>query len=184
MRRRPTSTPSIRQYGAPLTPRVSYLNQELWQRQLGIYAQDQMRFADGWLVTLNGRYDWAELESHDGPTFYAPTQDFDQERERWPASGRAGLAYEFANGLTPYVSVATFFNPIIGTDALTGELFKPEEGVQYEVGFKYAPTFIDGLFTVSLFDLTRAERAVQHQRPSRRPRPAKCARAASNSRPR
>ncbi len=143
------------QYGAPLTPRVSYLNQDLWQRQLGVYAQDQLRFADGWLVTLNGRYDWATLESHDGPTFYAPDQDFDQDRDDGQLSGRAGLAYEFDNGLTPYVSVATFFNPIIGTDGLTGELFKPEEGVQYEVGLKYAPEFVDGLFTVSLFDLTR-----------------------------
>ena len=45
--------------------------------------------------------------------------------------------------VTPYVSVATFFNPIIGTDA-NGDLFKPEEGVQYEAGIKYVPTFIDG----------------------------------------
>lgn len=141
-------------YGSPLTPRVSYLNQDLTQKQLGVYVQDQLRFGNGWLVTLNGRYDHGWLSAHDRPTFYAPTQDVTQKNDEGSFSGRAGVAYEFENGLTPYASVATFFNPIIGTDA-NGDLFKPEEGVQYEAGIKYAPTFIDGLFTLSVFDLTR-----------------------------
>lgn len=142
-------------YGAPLTDRVSYTNQDLTLSQLGIYGQDQIRFGSGWLVTLNGRYDQSWLESDDGPTFYAPTQDLHRERSDGQWSGRAGIAYEFDNGLTPYASVATFFNPLIGDDVLTGNLFVPEEGEQYEVGLKYAPSFIDGLFTASLFDLTR-----------------------------
>ena len=140
-------------YGAPLTPRVSYLNQDLTQKQLGLYAQDQLRFGDGWLVTLNGRYDRGWLDADNRPTYYSNTSS-SQSNTVGDFSGRAGLAYEFANGLTPYVSVATFFNPIIGTDA-NGNLFKPEEGAQYEAGVKYAPSFIDGLFTLSLFDLTR-----------------------------
>lgn len=69
-------------------------------------------------------------------------------------SGRAGIAYEFANGVTPYASVSTFFNPVIGTNS-AGDLFVPETGVQYEVGVKIMPTLVDGIFTVSLFDLTR-----------------------------
>jgi iron complex outermembrane receptor protein len=140
-------------YGAPLTPRVSYLNQDLTQKQLGLYAQDQLRFGDGWLVTLNGRYDWGWLSADNGPTYYSATSS-SQSSNVGDFSGRAGLAYEFDNGITPYASVATFFNPIIGTDE-NGDLFKPEEGVQYEVGVKYQPTFIDGLFTLSVFDLTR-----------------------------
>ncbi|WP_292456487.1 TonB-dependent siderophore receptor [Mesorhizobium sp.] len=144
-------------YGSPLTPRVSYLNQDLTQKQLGFYAQDQLRFGDGWLVTLNGRYDRGWLDADNRPTYYTekfnlPVIDLSQTVGDF--SGRAGLAYEFDNGVTPYVSFATFFNPIIGTTA-TGDLFKPETGQQYEVGVKYVPTFIDGLFTVSLFDLTR-----------------------------
>lgn len=146
-------------YGSPLTPRVSYLNEDLTQRQLGVYAQDQLRFADGWLVTLNGRYDKGWLTAHERPTFYSPTQDFSNKRADGQWSGRAGVAYEFANGLTPYASVATFFNPVIGTDE-AGALFKPEEGTQYEVGVKYTPSFIDGLFTLSVFDLTRQNVAV------------------------
>nr|WP_319799948.1 TonB-dependent receptor [Mesorhizobium sp. PAMC28654] len=144
-------------YGSPLTPRVSYLNQNLTQLQLGLYAQDQLRFGDGWLVTLNGRYDRGWLDADNRPTYYTekwnlPVIDLSQTVGDF--SGRAGLAYEFANGVTPYASVATFFNPIIGTDA-SGNLFQPETGQQYEHGVKYVPTFVDGLFTLSLFDLTR-----------------------------
>lgn len=149
-------------YGSPLTPRVSYLNQDLTQKQLGLYAQDQLRFGDGWLVTLNGRYDRGWLEADNRPTYYSETFGLpviDQSSTVGDFSGRAGLAYEFDNGITPYASIATFFNPIIGTDA-NGDLFKPEEGVQYEVGVKYEPTFIDGLFTLSVFDLTRQNVAI------------------------
>jgi len=140
-------------YGSPLNPRVSYLNQDLTQQQVGVYVQDQMRFGGGWLVTLNGRYDWVKTDADNRPNFYGTPADFSDSTGA--ASGRAGLAYEFANGLTPYVSVATFFNPLIETNVATGQLFDPEEGVQYEAGIKYAPTFIDGVFTLSVFDLTR-----------------------------
>ncbi len=142
-------------YGQPLSPRAVYLNQDLTLRTLGLYGQDQMRFGDGWLVTLNGRYDWSALETIDNLT---STQ---KERSDGSLSGRVGLAYEFANGVTPYASIATFFNPAIGTLA-NGDLFKPEEGVQYEVGVKYRPSFIDGLFTASLFDLTRQNVAISN----------------------
>jgi iron complex outermembrane receptor protein len=70
---------------------------------------------------------------------------------RW--SGRAGLAYEFDNGLTPYVSVATFFNPLVGTSS-AGPL-SPEEGQQVEAGVKYDPTFFDGSFTASVFQINK-----------------------------
>ncbi|QKD04996.1 TonB-dependent siderophore receptor [Mesorhizobium loti R88b] len=140
-------------YGSTLTPRVSYLSQNLTQQQLGFYAQDQLRFGDGWLVTLNGRYDRGWLGADNRPTFYSASPSA-QSQTVGDFSGRAGLAYEFADGVTPYASFATFFNPVIGTDA-NGNLFNPETGQQYEVGVKYVPTFIDGLFTVSLFDLTR-----------------------------
>jgi len=145
-------------YGLPLEDRILGVNQKYTAQQLGIYAQDQMRFGDGWLVTLNGRYDWSWLDRDSRPDYYTDLYNLpvvDLDRTDGNLSGRAGIAYDFDNGLTPYASVATFFNPKVGTDFYTGELFKPEEGTQYEVGLKYEPTFIDGLFTLSLFDLTR-----------------------------
>ncbi|MBE7184245.1 MAG: TonB-dependent siderophore receptor [Methylobacterium mesophilicum] len=141
-------------YGVPQTEPVSYLNQDLTQQQLGVYLQDQIRFGGGWLVTLNGRYDRVWTEAEDGPTFYAPTQDDSKSSTDGELSGRAGIAYEFANGVTPYASAATFFNPVVGVDTF-GDVFTPETGQQYEVGVKYAPTWFEGVFTASLFDLTR-----------------------------
>jgi iron complex outermembrane receptor protein len=141
-------------YGVPQTERVSYQNQDLKQTQLGIYAQDQIRFGDGWLTTLNGRYDHVWLDTHNRPNFYSPDLNETIKSDEGEWSGRAGLAYEFDNGVTPYASVATFFNPLIGTTA-NGDPFVPETGVQYEVGVKYTPTFVDGIFTLSVFDLTR-----------------------------
>ncbi|WP_417693174.1 TonB-dependent siderophore receptor [Roseibium sp.] len=141
-------------YGATQTLPVSYTNQDLFQKQLGFYAQDQLRFGDGWIVTLNGRHDSVWTNTQDGPTFYSPTQDNRNESFDSAFSGRAGLAYEFNNGLTPYASIASFFNPQIGTTQF-GNMFEPETGTQYEVGIKYQPTFMDALLTVSAFDLTR-----------------------------
>lgn len=133
-------------HGAPQSPlRPPYIDQVLKQHQIGIYAQDQLRFGDGWLVTLNGRYDYVKTEATGLP---------DYEGSEGSASGRAGIAYEFDNGLTPYASVATFFSPEIGVNGSL-EFLKPETGQQYEVGVKYRPEGFDGLITASLFDLTK-----------------------------
>lgn len=136
-------------YGALQGRTVPYLNQKLTMNQLGFYAQDQIKFGDGWIATLNGRYDrlWESNRDRIG------TGDFNEQSGVF--SGRAGLAYEFANGITPYVSVSRAFNPLIGTTA-DGKAYKPEIARQYEVGVKYKPDFFNGLITASFFDLTRS----------------------------
>ncbi len=132
-------------YGAAQGQRFAYIDQELTMGQLGVYLQDQMRFGEGFLVTLNGRYDLASTDADGTPAYDGKDGKF---------SGRAGLAYEFANGLTPYISASTFFNPVLGSSAVAG-VFKPETGQQYEVGVKYRPDWMDAIFTAALFDLTR-----------------------------
>ncbi len=131
-------------YGAPQPTPVPYIDQRLRQQQLGFYAQDQIAFGDGWLATLNGRYDHVWTSAVGTPAYSG-------DDGQW--SGRAGLAYEFDNGLTPYASVSTFFAPVLGANG--SGVFVPESGQQYEVGLKYRPDWIDGLFTLSLFDLTK-----------------------------
>ena len=140
-------------YGTALSPRELQTNEEFTLKTVGVYVQDQIRFGDGWLTTLNGRYDHASLALDNGPTYWGTSPDLSTSYGKF--SGRAGIAYEFDNGLTPYASIASFFNPIVGKDGVTGDLFEPETGTQYEVGLKYRPSFVDGLFTLSLFDLTR-----------------------------
>ena len=133
-------------YGAPQAPLgAPYIDQVIKQHQIGIYTQDQMRFGDGWIVTLNGRYDYVKTDASGLP---------DYEGHDGSLSGRAGIAYEFDNGLTPYASVASFFSPEIGVNGNL-EFLKPETGQQYEVGVKYRPEWFDGLITASFFDLTK-----------------------------
>lgn len=126
-----------------------YVDETIDMNQIGGYLQDQMRFGGGWITTLNGRYDyvWINRDDH-------TAADIDYSGRRGAFSGRAGLGYEFSNGLVPYVSAASFFNPQIGTDA-SGQALPPQTGEQYEIGLKWSPSFVDALFTVALFDLTR-----------------------------
>lgn len=132
-------------YGALQGVRSPYIDQKITMNQVGVYLQDQLRFGDGWIATLGGRYDYVRSRGKGTPEFEGNDARF---------SGRAGLAYEFDNGFTPYASVSTFFLPLVGSSLATN-MFKPESGYQYEVGVKYRPNFLDGLFTLALFDLTR-----------------------------
>ncbi|WP_439623690.1 TonB-dependent siderophore receptor [Shinella sp.] len=135
-------------YGLPQGVRTPYIDQDLTQQQIGVYMQDQIRFGDDWLVTLNGRYDYVRTEASDR----IGTASFDGSEGEF--SGRAGIAYEFANGVTPYASASSFFNPLLGSSPVAG-FYKPESGYQYEVGVKYMPTWFDGTFTAAYFDLTK-----------------------------
>ena len=138
-------------YDMPQGANFVYLDQIVTQQQVGVYAQDQIRFGGGWLVTLNGRYDYVDTLSDAVIGTSYETNDS-------ALSGRVGLAYEFDNGVTPYVSAATFFNPIVGVSAT--DAFVPEEGYQYEAGIKYEPTAFDGVITASAFQITKQNVAV------------------------
>ncbi|WP_411035922.1 TonB-dependent siderophore receptor [Shinella sp. BYT-45] len=136
-------------YGIVPPPVATYLDQDLSRDQLGIYAQDQIKFGGGWIVTLNGRYDFVSTDLEDRLT-PANSAEGDEGKFTW----RAALAYEFANGLTPYLSYSTSFNPTTSTD-VNGDLLKSETGKQWEAGVKYQPDFMDALFTAAYFDITR-----------------------------
>ncbi|WP_372044703.1 MULTISPECIES: TonB-dependent siderophore receptor [Tistrella] len=141
-------------YGAAQPDTVPYLDQRLTLHQLGVYAQDQMRIDQRWILTLTGRYDRIWTKSDDEVVSPWAPEGYNYSGKDGAFSGRAGLGYEFANGLTPYVSVASVFNPLIGASA-EGQPFSPEEGMQYEAGVKYAPDDVNGLFTAAVFQLTR-----------------------------
>jgi iron complex outermembrane receptor protein len=134
-------------YGAGLGfPGTISADQTITQKQLGVYAQDQLKLGRLTLV-LSGRNDWVNTFDNNQ---LAPSVNRDDSR----FSGRAGLIYNTDMGIAPYVSYATSYNPIIGTNA-TGQLFTPETGQQSEVGVKIQPTGFDGHFGASLFDLKR-----------------------------
>ncbi|WP_262048708.1 TonB-dependent siderophore receptor [Bradyrhizobium sp. Bra78] len=124
-----------------------YQNATLTQKQFGVYAQDQIKL-DRLTLVLSGRNDWVDTynDNHIGANMGRNDSAF---------SGRAGLIYNFDAGLAPYVSYATSFNPIIGTNFTLNQLYLPETAKQAEVGVKYQPHGFDGHFGIAFFDLKR-----------------------------
>src|SRR3954471_2324093 len=134
-------------FDIPLTG-APFRNFQITQKQAGTYLQDQMKLGNFTLV-LSGRNDWVET-TQAGRDTGATLASRDDSK----FSGRAGLIYNFDNGIAPYVSYATSYNPIIGLNA-QNQLFLPETGQQAEIGVKVAPRGFDGYFTASVFDLKR-----------------------------
>jgi len=95
-------------------------NRVLTQEQVGVYLQDQIKY-DRFTLIVGGRNDWVDLKSDNriGPSL---------ARSDSKSSGRVGLIYNGDFGISPYVSYATSYNPIIGTNSITGKLFDPETG--------------------------------------------------------
>jgi iron complex outermembrane receptor protein len=124
------------------------------QYQVGLYAQDQIKFGQ-WVFLLGGRQDWAHFNLQVGPTSFTTTSSVVDQMDK-AFTWRAGALYLFDNGIAPYFSYSTSFQPITGTAvSADGTPFKPTTGEQYEVGVKYQPVGINGFVQVSLFDLTQ-----------------------------
>ncbi|WP_162275276.1 TonB-dependent siderophore receptor [Labrys sp. WJW] len=152
-------------YGNGATTYVNYLNpiygsitaptlttyQKQTRTQIGTYLQDQITFG-GWHAILGVRHDWANTSVD---TQNLATGALTRGRTRDTAfTWKAGLLYEFDNGLAPYASYSTSFDPTTGT-GYGGVAFKPTTGQQYEAGIKYQPPGFKGLITASVFDLTQ-----------------------------
>ncbi|MBS8836774.1 ferrichrome porin FhuA [Escherichia coli] len=119
----------------------------LKQKQTGLYVQDQAQW-DKVLVTLGGRYDWADQSSFNRD--YGNKSERDDKEFTW----RGGVNYLFDNGVTPYFSYSESFEPASQTDA-NGDLFAPSKGKQYEVGVKYVPEYRPIVVTGALHQLTK-----------------------------
>ncbi|MET3648830.1 TonB-dependent siderophore receptor [Phyllobacterium ifriqiyense] len=140
-------------YGQPVDTSVFIESENTSQKvnQTGIYIQDQIKYQDRWLLTLGGRYDWADTQTHNQ---LALTRTDTNDSA---FTGRIGLTYLSEIGLAPYVSYSTSFQPQPGTtsSARGSKPFEATEGEQYEVGVKYEPT-ANSLVTLSVFDLTQS----------------------------
>jgi iron complex outermembrane receptor protein len=134
--------------GANLTAPWFIQSNDLELEQMGIYAQDEMSLGN-WRGSLALRHDWAEQS---GTTFtnFAGASPVDQSDEA--TTYRLGLSYVTDQGVAPYLSYATSFDPEIGVD-IAGNTLDPTEGKQWEVGVKYQPLGFNGFFSVALFDL-------------------------------
>ncbi|EMH4103143.1 TonB-dependent siderophore receptor [Serratia marcescens] len=116
--------------------------------QLGVYLQDQMSYG-GWNLLLSLRNDWTELRTQD------MLRSSDSQQNDTKLTGRSGLLYAFDNGIAPYISYSTSFEPNLDTGAPGTDPFKPTTGEQTEIGVKFQPKNSNTLLTLALFDLTQ-----------------------------
>jgi iron complex outermembrane receptor protein len=138
-------------YARTILPLSPFSDYEQGRKQLGFYAQDQIKFA-GFILTLTGRQDFADTQYIDKLGSNTTRQD------SRAFTGRAALGYLFDNGVAPYLSYSTSFDPISGADR-SGTVFVPTTGESIEVGIKYQPTWLPWtLFTFAAFDLTEKNR--------------------------
>lgn len=105
----------------------------------GLYLNDQISVGN-WRINLGLRYDEVE-------------QTATTSQEDDATSFSVGVLYEFENGVSPYASFAESFEPVLGTDGLTGNPLKPREGEQWEVGVKYQPPGTRTFITAAYFDI-------------------------------
>lgn len=123
--------------------------------QTGLYAQDQMKFGERWVLVVGGRHDWVTQTSYD-----PFTGEVTADHEKSDAfTGRVGLVYLAANGLAPYVSFSQCFEPLTGSDRSRNR-FKPTRGEQYELGLRYQPEGRDILISAAVYQLTQKNNTV------------------------
>lgn len=130
-----------------------YVNKE---RQLGVYLQNQFRFDNRLLVNLGARRDFAKGD------YYSAYGDEGYDINH--NSYSAGVMYITDSGLSPFYNYSESFRPISGSN-VNGHIvrYKPYEGSQHEVGFKYLPSFVDGTLSIAYFDLKEKNGLVQGQ---------------------
>ncbi|WP_424630792.1 TonB-dependent siderophore receptor [Bradyrhizobium sp. SYSU BS000235] len=139
-------------YGLPI-PDPGTTNNTLsstHEQQLGVYAQDQIKYGS-WVATIGGRFDDADADTRDG------IKNIIGRQRDHAFTGRVGLNYLFDNGVAPYVSYSTAFQPQPGMD-FNKNVYKPTTGEQVEVGVKYQPPGTKTLITASVFDITQQNR--------------------------
>ena len=145
----PLNLPAPVYFIAPTTTPSNFAQNYQVQNQVGVYAQEQAKLG-GFTLVLSGRHDQLEtsLDNRLDPTASERSADS-------AFTGRAGLIYTTPQGIAPYVSYSTSFDPQLGTNTGTGQELVPETGVLKEIGVKYQPVGRNISFTGALFDLTQ-----------------------------
>jgi iron complex outermembrane receptor protein len=137
----------------PFNPDSNYTQTS---EQIGVYAQDQIKIDQRWIVTLSGRQDHVKSRSFNRLDSSRTTQSDDK------FSGRAGLSYLIGNGFAPYISYAESFMPNSGADA-NSQPFRPSRGKQVEAGLKYQPEGSRTMVTAAVFDLRKSNVVTYNQ---------------------
>ncbi|THU05103.1 TonB-dependent siderophore receptor [Lampropedia puyangensis] len=121
------------------------------QTQLGVYLQDQLELG-AWLAQVGLRQDRAR--NTDDVTVLTSGVHTQLRQRDSKLSGSASLMYRFSNGLSPYFSYSTSFEPTTAIN-LNGDPFKPSTARQLELGAKFQPAQQGLLLSAAVFELER-----------------------------
>lgn len=133
------------------TPDYNFTTSDADLRQTGIYALDQVEL-DRWRFTLGGRQTWVEQ-----------TRDYggggSEGLNKNAFSMQAGALYLFDNGVAPFASYATSFEPVTNRSE-SGGILQPTKGEQFELGVKYQPPGTDILLSAVAYHLVEKNKPV------------------------
>ncbi|MBB4537144.1 TonB-dependent siderophore receptor [Rhizobium etli] len=128
------------------TPDYNILASDADMRQLGIYVMDQIE-AGNWRFNLGGRQTWVN-QTRDSTLPTVSSEDVDKNA----FSVQAGALYLFDNGIAPFASYATSFDPVTNRSA-TNTILPPTKGEQFELGVKYQPPGSDILLSAVAYHI-------------------------------
>lgn len=136
---------------------VSTMRQDADQKQTGVYFQEQLAWSK-WRLSLGGRYDYFDNTMDAVSSTYGHRREgFNDHSFTW----RTGAVYLFDNGVAPFISYSTSFDPgPLGVAMLNDVAVKPIKGDQYEAGVKYQPPGSNSLVSASIYELTQENRTV------------------------
>lgn len=115
--------------------------------QVGVYVQDQIRYADRVTLVIGARRDRARSKTEGLPEQVDKATTF-----------RAGLIADIGAGISPYISYSEAFLPVAGLD-FNNVAFIPQRGRQYEAGVKWQPV-PGALVTVAAYDIEETNRPI------------------------
>ncbi|OWV72365.1 ligand-gated channel [Rhizobium sp. R339] len=128
------------------TPDYNFLASDADMRQLGIYVMDQIE-AGNWRFNLGGRQTWVN-QTRDSTLPTVSSEDVDKNA----FSVQAGALYLFDNGIAPFASYATSFDPVTNRSA-SNTILPPSKGEQFELGVKYQPPGSDILLSAVAYHI-------------------------------
>ncbi|MBY5355190.1 TonB-dependent siderophore receptor [Rhizobium leguminosarum] len=128
------------------TPDYNFLASDADLRQVGIYAMDQIEVGN-WRFNLGGRQTWVN-QTRDATLPSVSSEEVDKNA----FSVQAGALYLFDNGIAPFISYATSFDPVTNRSA-TNTILPPTKGEQYELGVKYQPPGSDILLSAVAYHI-------------------------------
>ncbi|AYD03803.1 TonB-dependent siderophore receptor [Neorhizobium sp. NCHU2750] len=136
------------------TPGYSNYRQRSRLQQTGLYGMDQIE-VDNWNFTVGGRQTWVQ-QTNGGQNEGDPINDHLSDGA---FSYQVSALYAFDNGISPYVSYATSFEPVTNR-SLSDTILDPAKGEQVEAGVKYQPPGSDIFLSAAAYHLVEKNKPV------------------------